>query len=196
MKKTKGIEELTKSELLGLIYHHLPKTYFKVHPIVCVAGMACDIEGSPDNLVEVKGNLVKPYGIICDRCEDAMISWEDLRKEEKEKIVEKGAEWLTKHEKHVKDLACSHEYPGYSPSGSDLYHPELWKSGHWKWFIKLIKDHFSRCEHIHSNDDMKAFKVAAKVIGNGKVEVLICQECFSGISKSINIEPEEYALGI
>lgn len=95
-----------------------------------------------------------------------------------------------------KIVASTENEKGYSPSGSDLYRPELWKELHWKWFMKLIKDHFSRCEHIHSNDDMKAFKVAAKVIGNGKVEMLICQECFSGISKSINIEPEEYALGI
>lgn len=106
MSKTKQISELTKSELLGLIYHHLPKTYFKVHPIVCVAGMACDIEGNPDNLVEVKGNLVKPYGIICDKCEDAMISWEDLRKEEKEKIVKSAIKWMSEHQKHVEKNRC------------------------------------------------------------------------------------------
>jgi hypothetical protein len=52
---------------------------------------------------------------------------------EKVKIVIQGREWMRKHEAHVKMLLETSE-PEYAPSGSDCFHPELWKPGHWRWF--------------------------------------------------------------
>lgn len=54
------IEELSRSELLSLIYHHLPHTRFKDHEIFCAA-CARGFDGKPDDA----------YGIVCDRCEAA-----------------------------------------------------------------------------------------------------------------------------
>lgn len=46
----------------------------------------------------------------------------------------RAKEWKLKHEDHVSKL-LSHERLGYEPSGSDCGKPELWKGGHWHWFL-------------------------------------------------------------
>ena len=47
-----------------------------------------------------------------------------------------AAAWWDKHESHVDWLIASRDDGGvaYPPSGSDRFHPELWKAGHWRWF--------------------------------------------------------------
>lgn len=44
--------------------------------------------------------------------------------------------WYDKHKYHV-DILVKEENVSYSPSGSDCGKPELWKSGHWRWYFKL-----------------------------------------------------------
>lgn len=52
------IQDLTKNELLSLIYHHLSKTRFVDHEVYCVA--CCD---------GYRSDLPKDaYGLICDYC--------------------------------------------------------------------------------------------------------------------------------
>lgn len=48
--------------------------------------------------------------------------------------MEKATNWYYDHEEHVleQSLTDDEEYP---PSGRDVFHPELWKAPHWKWFM-------------------------------------------------------------
>jgi hypothetical protein len=65
---------------------------------------------------------------------------EDLTSEEVEKVETTGREWYLSHRDHVKGLVKSAEGgEGYPPSGSDLFHPELWKSKHWVWFFEWYR---------------------------------------------------------
>lgn len=61
----KPIEELTKSELLSLIYNNMRSTLFIVHPCECCA---CGTEKG--DVVEIEGRHVEPIFYICDRCEE------------------------------------------------------------------------------------------------------------------------------
>ncbi len=69
----KKIEELSKTELLSLIYHELPDTYFKTHPVQCAS--CGTIPHDQLQKVEYKtGNktfkLSAPmYSYMCDACE-------------------------------------------------------------------------------------------------------------------------------
>ena len=47
-----------------------------------------------------------------------------------------AAGWWDKHKSHVDKLVASRDGRGetYPPTGSDRFHPELWKAGHWRWF--------------------------------------------------------------
>lgn len=40
--------------------------------------------------------------------------------------------WYGQHSAHVERLV-SKDGPSYPPSGSDCFHPELWKDAHWRW---------------------------------------------------------------
>jgi hypothetical protein len=59
MSKIRPIEDLSKEELLSLIYNNMPNTRYKDkdHPCECAA---CGEE-------EIKGNIL---GFICDECEN------------------------------------------------------------------------------------------------------------------------------
>jgi hypothetical protein len=59
----KNIEELSKSELLDLIYHELPSTFFVDHPCQCALCGTCN-----DIYVEHHGRKTLVYSYICDRC--------------------------------------------------------------------------------------------------------------------------------
>jgi hypothetical protein len=63
--------------------------------------------------------------------------YEDLSHEEKTKISINALDWYKKHTDHVKKVMKENE-KAYAPSGSDMFRPELWKSGHWNWFNTLI----------------------------------------------------------
>lgn len=58
------ISELSKEELLGLIYTRLPNTLYDLHPVYCVV---CE-KGYVGRKVVVVGREVEPYAIICDDC--------------------------------------------------------------------------------------------------------------------------------
>jgi hypothetical protein len=75
------ISELSKSELLGLIYHHLPSTHYGDHPCFCAV---CGVGVGKEPLTYMKwtptGRVqtsIKPLDYICDKCN------EDLSNEER-----------------------------------------------------------------------------------------------------------------
>ena len=71
MSRIRKIEELSKSELLAIIYHWLPNTYWGVHPckcVVCGEGPWSDYQTMDSR----KGPVEVPiYTFICDECEKA-----------------------------------------------------------------------------------------------------------------------------
>jgi len=50
-----------------------------------------------------------------------------------EQIV-KADQWRILHAEHVTELLKEND-PSYPPNKEDASHPELWKAGHWKWFL-------------------------------------------------------------
>ena len=62
--------------------------------------------------------------------------YNDLSLEEKILFAELAKKYMLDHNMHVTKLISCDE-KAIDPSGSDLFHPELWKSGHWKWFVSL-----------------------------------------------------------
>ena len=80
MKDFKDIKDLSKEELLGIIFNHMQNTTYS-HPCMCV----CCGEKSLDDLVDIFPfikarhpeaeddpkfhRLVEPIGYICDLCE-------------------------------------------------------------------------------------------------------------------------------
>ena len=50
-------------------------------------------------------------------------------------LIEKATAWALLHRRHVESLAslAANSYP--PTLGEDKRNPELWKAGHWKWFI-------------------------------------------------------------
>ena len=63
-----------------------------------------------------------------------MKEFKDLADFEKRLIISNANIWNGKHPKHVADIRVKDEYC-YPPSGSDMWHPELWKGGHWNWLM-------------------------------------------------------------
>lgn len=64
--------------------------------------------------------------------------FEQLTETEQGQVVEKGLAWYGKHKQHVTALmkyATDTDCKPYAPSGSDMFHPELFKPAHWSWFI-------------------------------------------------------------
>jgi hypothetical protein len=64
----KRIADLSKSELLGLIYHNVRNgnVVFLRHPCICAS---CGNNNGHD-LVSVEGTIVSPLYYVCDRCEN------------------------------------------------------------------------------------------------------------------------------
>ena len=62
-----------------------------------------------------------------------MITWYELDDLEKARVSVRAEAWYKEHKSHVNQL-IEESSGSYSPSGSDLYRPELWKSAHWRWF--------------------------------------------------------------
>lgn len=65
---------------------------------------------------------------------DVMKTYLDLTNAERLGVLESGRKWLKAHVEHVRSVLNEGE-TAYPPSGSDCFHPELWKSGHWRWFM-------------------------------------------------------------
>lgn len=47
--------------------------------------------------------------------------------------IQKAQAWYRDHQPHVERVIKEGE-SAYPPSGSDRINPQLWKSGHWRWF--------------------------------------------------------------
>lgn len=69
-----------------------------------------------------------------------MKQWDDLTVEEKFKAYNNAFTYLHDHADHVNDLLID-AFLDYAvaPSGSDMFHPELWKPIHWKWFKERLE---------------------------------------------------------
>ena len=65
-----------------------------------------------------------------------MKKYDDLSEEELREVARLANEFKKNHASHVDNLIKIAKI-AVAPSGSDLFHPELWKPIHWKWFISL-----------------------------------------------------------
>jgi hypothetical protein len=65
-----------------------------------------------------------------------MKEYGDLTLIEQMGMMQTGMAWFEKHRDHVLKLVQESK-SSYSPCGGDLFHPEFWKSEHWKWFIEF-----------------------------------------------------------
>lgn len=51
--------------------------------------------------------------------------------------MEKAQQWYNEHKTHVDNLLKKDATNlSFRPSLEDLYRPELWKAGHWLWFLE------------------------------------------------------------
>ena len=76
MSKDRSIDDLSKEELLGLIYHQIPTTLTGINPCRCAS---CG--ESPNDDINITVNRMdgtvdiiaaRVYWFICDQCEDDM----------------------------------------------------------------------------------------------------------------------------
>lgn len=53
-----------------------------------------------------------------------------------------AAQWWSEHKAHVHRLIVGPDDRGaaYPPSGSDVFHPELWRAPHWRWLDGVINN--------------------------------------------------------
>lgn len=64
-----------------------------------------------------------------------MKQFSDLTLGEIYEIREKARSFYNAHRDHVLKLYMNkRDDEGIAPSGSDMFHPELWKGIHWRWF--------------------------------------------------------------
>lgn len=63
----------------------------------------------------------------------------EITEQEQEQVLTLASEWVRKHPDAVKRKLKMAE-GSVSPSGSDLFNPELWKSSHWSWFFSHLKN--------------------------------------------------------
>jgi hypothetical protein len=63
-----------------------------------------------------------------------MKEFKDLTNEDQKVIFNNAFTFLHDHADHVHSL-FDKQTPIVAPSGSDLWHPELWKGIHWAWFV-------------------------------------------------------------
>lgn len=68
-----------------------------------------------------------------------MIEYEELSKGEQHRVCKLAWNWYTEQAEHVDALMKCHD-KRIAPSGSDLFHPELWKAIHWNWYMRLVDD--------------------------------------------------------
>ena len=67
-----------------------------------------------------------------------MKEFNELKKEEQKKAIDKANKWVLLHKNYVIRITAE-VYESYPPSGLDIFHPELWKAAHWNWYRKEIK---------------------------------------------------------
>jgi len=49
-------------------------------------------------------------------------------------MTDTAGDWYIDHQDHVDRLMAS-TTDKFAPSGSDRFHPELWKAQHWKYYF-------------------------------------------------------------
>lgn len=64
-----------------------------------------------------------------------MKQFNGLTESEKAEIKDKALSWYEQHKDHVDMISEGAVTDKISPSGSDLFRPELWKGIHWLWFF-------------------------------------------------------------
>jgi hypothetical protein len=67
-----------------------------------------------------------------------MKQWSDLEFSEQQEIKQKANDWWDKYKSHVDSLIKSNPL-SFPPSGSDMFHPELFKAAHWRWFKEMFR---------------------------------------------------------
>lgn len=63
-----------------------------------------------------------------------MKEFKELTTEERKEVFNKAFTFLHDHPDHIHSL-FNKDTSWVAPSGSDLWHPELWKGIHWAWFL-------------------------------------------------------------
>lgn len=63
-----------------------------------------------------------------------MIQYHQLNHDDKEQIQQLAFNYFALHKTHIYSL-IKKDTNKIPPCGSDLFHPELWKEIHWKWFL-------------------------------------------------------------
>lgn len=66
------------------------------------------------------------------------MNYYDLDHLDQLEVKGRAVRWSLHHMEHVirliQDTSSPNMYSySYPPSGSDLFHPELWKASHWRW---------------------------------------------------------------
>lgn len=64
------------------------------------------------------------------------INFDELSINDQHKAIKLASDWYDEHLSHVSKLIDG-ATAAYQPSGSDLFHPELWKDSHWLWAFNL-----------------------------------------------------------
>lgn len=67
-----------------------------------------------------------------------MKKYEHLTTEAQKTVYDKAFTFMHDHADHVHNL-FDNKTQAVAPSGSDMFHPELWKGIHWVWFLNKIK---------------------------------------------------------
>lgn len=67
---------------------------------------------------------------------------EDLTSDEKKELYNKAFTYSHDNSELVHN-SFNKKTPSIAPSGSDMFHPELWKDIHWSWFFKYVNDDIS-----------------------------------------------------
>lgn len=70
-----------------------------------------------------------------------MLRFNELSKEDKEKVFDNAKKFFIMHKDNIISKVKKSEF-AYSPSGSDIYRPELWKEAHWSWFLEETNEKF------------------------------------------------------
>ena len=64
-----------------------------------------------------------------------MIKITDLSYEERLEVEHLGNQFYARHTNHVDSIRKAKGELSVAPSGSDIFHPDLWKAIHWNWFF-------------------------------------------------------------
>lgn len=62
------------------------------------------------------------------------MAFHEFAQHEQAEMLVAARAWYAEHKAHV-DRIVEEERQSFPPSGSDCWHPELWKSGSWKWLL-------------------------------------------------------------